>query len=95
MKAVTAHTLFIIGVVLISLLIIVFIFFDFSTIFSQEANEQACQSKLIKYCFEWRLKGLDPSNPPTPSWNEREPKGCEQFGITEPSPDDCKINVQS
>lgn len=90
MKAISVHTIFIIAVVALGLLITILIIFNFLSFMEPEVSELMCKAKFIEYCVEWRLKGLDPNNPPKPSWDERNPKGCEKFKIFEPTVEDCK-----
>lgn len=79
-KGIVPHTLFIIGVIVIFMIIIAAVLFDWIDWSSQGASAYACNAKLLKYCSEWRMKNEIPWD-----WNSRDPKGCEEFGVVQPT----------
>lgn len=81
MKAIAAHTIFIVGVITIFIFFVTATFFGWIDWSKTSANQFACQAKLMSYCSEWQKTGKTPWD-----WSKKEPTGCGD----PPSQDDCK-----
>ena len=87
MKAIAAHTIFIVGAITIFIFFVTATFFgwiDWSTI---SASQFACKAKLMSYCSELQKTGKIPWD-----WNERGPEGCgeDPININQPTEEECK-----
>jgi len=86
-KAIAAHAIFIVSVILIFLFFIAAIFFKWIDWSKLGANKFFCSAKLHSYCSDWKKTNFEK----TPwNWNEKGPEGCEEFGIMQPSQEDCE-----
>lgn len=85
-KAIAAHTIFLVGVIVIFIFFVTATFFGWIDWSGTSANQFACSAKLYNYCSELQKTGNAPWD-----WNEKEPRGCENppVNITKPTKDEC------
>jgi hypothetical protein len=90
-KAIAAHTIFIIGVIIIFIFFVTVILFGYIDWSKTSASKFACTAKLENYCSDWSKSNPPFSNTPW-DWNSKGPSGCENspININQPSSEDCK-----
>jgi len=89
MKAIAAHTIFIVGVIIIFVLFVTATLFGWIDWSGFSANKFVCTSKVYSYCSGWSKTGF--TNAPW-DWDKKGPEGCENppINIDIPSIDECK-----
>lgn len=87
MKAIAAHAIFIIGVILIFTFFITATFFGWIDWGKTGASQFACSAKLFSYCSDWKKNDFTK----TPwDWNKKGPEGCGEkpININQPTGED-------
>ena len=85
-KAISTHTLFLVGTMALFLIFTVTALWIFLGQIEMNATQTTCAEKYLNYCMRWKLNGDDPDD-----WEDINPQGCDQFDIYKPSSiDDCK-----
>jgi hypothetical protein len=90
-KAIVPHTLFIIGVIVIFMIIIAVVLFNWIDWSKAGASSFSCNAKLLSYCSQWRQNDNFARIPW--DWNSKDPKGCENLNppVLEPTdPSQCQ-----
>jgi hypothetical protein len=84
MKGVAVHTLVIVIMMTMFIFVGIIIFWKWLAATELAASEATCKAKLLHFCTQL-IAGKDPS------WEDIPPKtGCEQFGVFEPSKEECE-----
>jgi len=80
-KGVAVHALVIVILMGFFALVAIFLFYKWAVVSNIEANTATCAFKKIAFCTDWRGNNYD-TEPWT--WDDKAPKGCEDYGITKP-----------
>jgi hypothetical protein len=86
-KAIAVHTIVLVIMMGFFAIVGFFFFYKWSDEVEIQASETSCTFKKIAFCTDWKLNnyGDTPFN-----WDEKKPVGCEEFGIEEPTIDECQ-----
>ncbi len=85
MKAIAVQAVFLIGVIAIFMFFLIAVFIGWNNSSKIVTNQATCSAKKLSYCSSLVNQGEES----TFKWDDKEPKGCDQYGISAPSSAEC------